>query len=98
MCEIHVREGTIQLLKCPNGECKEFVPVDVMSQLLNDQDFSRWERLLFQRTLDSMEDVIYCPKCSNPIIIDASDNHAYCLVCHIDFCKNCKDLWHSVRT
>lgn len=96
MCRMHVKEGTIQLLKCPNTECKEFVPIDVMSQVLTDEEFDRWERLLFQRTLDTMEDVIYCPKCTNPIIVDQSDSHAYCMICNLDYCKLCKDMWHSV--
>lgn len=97
MCEMHVREGTIQLLKCPSGgECDSVVPVDIMSQLLSDVAFERWERLLLQRTLDTMEDVVYCPRCSNPIIVDSTDTHAYCLTCRIDYCKKCKDVWHAV--
>ena len=67
-----------------------------MSQVLNEEDFNRWERLLFQNTLDKMEDVIYCPKCSNPIIVDTYDTHAFCMICKIDFCKLCKDTWHAV--
>ena len=41
-----------------------------MSEVLSEEAFERWERLLLQRTLDAMEDVIYCPKCSNPIVVD----------------------------
>ena len=97
MCEMHVREGTIQLLKCPDTKCAELVPVDVMSQVLDARDFERWERLLFQHTLDTMDDVVYCPRCSNPIIVDPNDSHAFCLICNIDYCKACKDIWHAVR-
>lgn len=95
MCQMHVKEGTIQLLKCPNSECKEFVPIEIMAQVLDEEEFDRWERLMYQRTLDSMEDVIYCPKCSNPIIVDNVDSHAYCFVCKMDYCKLCKETWHT---
>lgn len=67
-----------------------------MSQVLSEEDFERWERLLFQRTLDTMEDIIYCPRCFNPIIIDKDNTHAFCMICNIDYCKLCKDVWHAV--
>jgi E3 ubiquitin-protein ligase RNF14 len=95
MCQMHVKEGTIQLLKCPDNDCKEFVPIEIMSKVLSQEEFQRWETLMFQRTLDSMEDVMYCPKCSAPIIIDGNNTHAFCMVCNVDFCQKCKDSWHS---
>jgi E3 ubiquitin-protein ligase RNF14 len=67
-----------------------------MSQVLNSKEFDRWERLLLQRTFDSMDDIMYCPKCQNPIIVDEFDNHAYCFVCRCDFCKLCKENFHAV--
>jgi len=67
-----------------------------MAKVLNRQEFERWEKLMLQRTLDSMEDIIYCPKCSNPIIVDENNTHAFCMICNLDFCKLCKDTWHPV--
>lgn len=95
MCKMHVKEGTIQLLKCPESECEEHVTFDIMQQCLDDTENERLERLMLQRTLDSMQDVIYCPQCSQPIITEENDTHAMCLVCKIDYCKLCKDKWHS---
>lgn len=67
-----------------------------MTDVLTNEEFERWERLMLQRTLDSMSDVMYCPKCSNPIIIEENNTHAYCMECKVDFCKLCKESWHSV--
>lgn len=67
-----------------------------MKQILSDEEFERWQRLSLQRTLDSMSDVIYCPKCSIPIIVDENDTHSFCLNCNQDYCKLCKRAWHSV--
>ena len=82
--------------RCPENKCEEFVPFDIMQEVLSAEDFDRWERLLFQRTLDSMEDIMYCPKCSNPITIEKSNTHAYCMYCRMDYCKECKEGWHPV--
>jgi E3 ubiquitin-protein ligase RNF14 len=82
--------------RCPNEKCKEFVPIDIMRQVLTSDEFERWEKLLLQQTLDSMSDIIYCPKCNSPIVVDENDTHSYCLECNIDFCKLCREIWHSV--
>ena len=66
-----------------------------MRQVLKDDEFDRWQRLLLQRTLDSMTDIIYCPKCSIPIIVD-DDTHSFCMNCNMDYCRNCKNVWHPV--
>ena len=67
-----------------------------MQQCLSRSEFERWERLMLQRTLDSMNDIIYCPKCANPIIVEENNSHSFCLTCNIDYCKSCKEIWHSV--
>jgi E3 ubiquitin-protein ligase RNF14 len=67
-----------------------------MQQVLNNEEFDRWQRLLLQRTLDQMADIIYCPKCSIPIIIDQNNTHSFCLNCNLDYCKLCKAQWHPV--
>ena len=68
-----------------------------MQVVLSDEEFSRWKTLTEQRNLDMRDDIIYCPKCSKPIVIDKLDNHAYCHNCLKDFCKLCKDSFHVVR-
>jgi E3 ubiquitin-protein ligase RNF14 len=44
MCQMHVKEGTVQLLKCPGEKCDEFVAIDVMRAVLTSAEFERWER------------------------------------------------------
>lgn len=71
--------------------------MEIMVQVLTNEQLERWDTLLLQRTLDSLEDIMYCPKCSYPITIDQSDTHAYCMKCKLDYCKMCKQTWHSVN-
>jgi E3 ubiquitin-protein ligase RNF14 len=72
--------------------------MEIMVQVLTNEQLERWDKLLLQRTLDSLEDIMYCPKCSYPITIDENDTHAYCMKCKLDYCKLCKQTWHSVNT
>ena len=96
MCRIHAKEGTIQLLQCPGDGCREHISYEIIQQCLPEEEFERLERLTLQRTLDAMGDVVYCPQCQQPIIVDDGDTHAMCMVCMVDFCKSCKDKWHAV--
>lgn len=98
MCKMHALEGTIQLLKCPEADCDRNVSFDIMQQCLTETEFERLERLMLQRSLDSMDDVMYCPLCSLPIIIDNHDTHAMCMSCMVDFCQRCRQKWHTVRS
>ena len=65
--------------------------------VLTEEEHERWERLLLQRTLESMQDVIYCPRCSIAVVLESNqDTHGYCMNCHFDFCTLCKDQFHIV--
>ena len=55
--------------------------------------FDRWEQLLFQRTLEAMSDIKYCPRCSTACIVE-SDQFAQCPKCYYAFCTECLGAWH----
>lgn len=94
-CEIHVKDGSIQNLKCPEVDCKELIPEEILQLVLTEEEYERWERLLLQRTLESMQDVIYCPRCSIAVVLEGNeDTHGYCMSCRFDFCTLCKDQFH----
>ena len=54
---------------------------------------------IFQRSLDEMDDVVYCPRCQAVVIReqDATLNLGYCLVCCFSFCTECEQPWHQVN-
>jgi len=102
--ETIINDGQVKSITCPiNPSCNiELTPGQIAS-VVNKQTFHRYDRLLFQLSIDSMDDIIYCPRCRNPVIVtQGTDDHlnntlGECATCSFVFCTLCGKTFHGVN-
>ncbi|CAL4884783.1 unnamed protein product [Urochloa decumbens] len=91
-CGIHVKEGSVATLACPDTSCRAALPPPVLRRLLGGEGYARWESLALRRTLDTMPDVAYCPRCNAACVVAVDD--AQCPACFFTFCAQCCERRH----
>ncbi|KAF2946453.1 hypothetical protein DAI22_02g294900 [Oryza sativa Japonica Group] len=91
-CKIHVKEGNLMQLACPDTNCRNPLPPSVLKSLLRDDGYAQWESFALQKLLDAMPDLVYCPRCSAACL--EVDNDAQCPGCFFTFCTLCKRRRH----
>ncbi|KAG2493664.1 hypothetical protein HYH03_008178 [Edaphochlamys debaryana] len=88
-----LREGAVGNMRCPAPACRRQLPPALLREMLEPGEFERWEQLTLQRTLDTMEDLVYCPRCRQPCLEDP-DHSVLCPSCFFSFCSLCEESWH----
>lgn len=69
-----------------------------VKQLVDDELFARYDRLLLQSSLDLMADVVYCPRhsCGTAVMVEPDTTMGICSACQYAFCTLCKLGYHGV--
>ncbi|KAG9465650.1 hypothetical protein GDO78_017962, partial [Eleutherodactylus coqui] len=77
--------------------CKWLTPTQV-KDLVGEQLFSRYDRLLLQSSLDLMADIAYCPRltCQTPVLKEQKSAMCICSACQYAFCIYCKRAFHGI--
>ncbi|CAL4884781.1 unnamed protein product [Urochloa decumbens] len=91
-CRIHVKEGNLTMLICPDTTCRSPLPPSILKSILGDDCYMRWESFATQKLLDTMPDLVYCPRCDAACL--EVDNDAQCPECFFTFCALCKERRH----
>uniref|UniRef100_A0A8C4NDB1 RBR-type E3 ubiquitin transferase n=1 Tax=Eptatretus burgeri TaxID=7764 RepID=A0A8C4NDB1_EPTBU len=93
-----IEDGNVQNLTCPEPGCESVATPTQVRQLVDEQLFARYDRLLLQATLDVMEDVVYCPRtfCQTPVMLEPGGTMGRCPVCSFAFCPICRQCFHGI--
>lgn len=69
-----------------------------VKQLVDEELFARYDRLLLQSSLDLMADVVYCPRqsCGTAVMVEPDTTMGICSACQYAFCTLCKLGYHGL--
>lgn len=86
----------INEILCPTVDCKHKISDNDVKALCPDL-FKQYEEIMLRVTLDTMDDVIYCPRisCQYPVIRNLNDDAPICPICEYCFCVYCRKMYHG---
>lgn len=92
----HVRIRIIEyntVILCPTIDCKCTISNNDIKLLCPDL-FFQYEEIMLRVTLDTMDDVMYCPRisCQYPVIVNSDDEAPMCPNCNYCFCVYCRKV------
>merc|ERR1712062_467806 len=88
-----ISDGCVDI-KCPS--CGIEVNVNDVKEIVNNDTFQRFDRLLLERSLDKMSDISYCPRQNcNTACVKYDDKLAICSNCSFAFCTICNMSAHG---
>ena len=84
-------------LRCPEPTCRAEATPDEVRQCLSAAEWEKFERLALQTSLSSMKDLVWCPRCQYPAMLQEEGGRlALCGECHFSFCAECQQTWHGL--
>jgi len=96
MASVHVRDGSVTRLICPEPGCSSTFSPLIMREVLSNEDYEKYDTMMLSKTLDAMPDLVYCPRCEHPVLEDEGDGThcGRCPGCMYAFCTLCRDAYH----
>lgn len=95
--EKHIRINIIDynVIFCPTIDCKHKISDKDVKALCPDL-FFQYEKIMLRITLDTMDDIVYCPQisCQYPVIRNPDDDAPICPICKYCFCIYCRQVRH----
>lgn len=95
-----VDERKILKIQCPNTLCTAILSNSTIKSVLAPSVYTCYDELLFKQALQSMSDIVYCPRkyCSSIAEIQYSDKSmAICMICKYCFCPKCQRTYHGLN-
>lgn len=97
--EARIKDGNVQNICCPEEKCTSEASPAQIKDMLSSELFAKYDSLLLNSTLDTMMDIIYCPRrnCQYPVSCEPNEQMANCPVCRYAFCIFCKMVYHGIE-
>lgn len=97
--EVCIKEGKVQSINCPEHKCNSEASPPQIRELVSPELFAKYDHLLLSTMLDTMGDIIYCPRpsCQYPVSKEENEKMAMCPECNYVFCIYCKMVYHGVE-
>ena len=95
MINLTLMYSSVNDIKCPS--CAKQIDIMDIKRIVSGDLFDRFERLQLERALDTMGDIVYCPRDNTPAIKLADDTMATCAECDFTFCTFCYNASHGSR-
>ena len=94
---IQITDGSVKSLTCPEDKCESQADPSLVKSLVDEKLFERYDKLLLQKTLDLMTDVIICPRksCQAPVLKETDMDMGRCAACSFVFCVLCNNTYHG---
>ena len=97
--EVRIKDGNVQNIGCPEEKCTSEASPAQIKDLVSSELFTKYDSVLLNATLDTMSDIIYCPRrsCQYPVSCEPNDQMANCPMCQYAFCIYCKMVYHGIE-
>lgn len=95
---VQIQEGNVNGLDCPDDKCESQAHPSQVKELVPNEIFAKYDKMLLMTGLDTMLDIVYCPRpsCQQPVILDRESSMGSCASCGFVFCTLCKLSYHGV--
>ncbi|XP_043584650.1 E3 ubiquitin-protein ligase RNF14-like isoform X2 [Bombus pyrosoma] len=97
--EIRIKDGNVQNIYCPEEKCTSEATPAQIKDLVSSELFAKYDSILLNATLDTMGDIVYCPRrnCQYPVSREPNEQVANCPICQYAFCVYCKMVYHGIE-
>ncbi|KAK9308372.1 hypothetical protein QLX08_001558 [Tetragonisca angustula] len=97
--EVRIKDGNVQNIYCPEEKCTSEITPAQIKDLVSSELFVKYDSILLSATLDTMGDIVYCPRrsCQYPVSREPNEQMANCPICQYAFCVYCKMVYHGIE-
>lgn len=97
--EVRINDGNVMNIHCPEEMCSSETTPGQIKVLVSPELFSKYDSSLLSIALNTMSDIIYCPRphCQYPVSREPNEEVANCPACLYAFCIHCKSTYHGIE-